>query len=279
METLRAYAAGNQGTIMNVVYLVAFLVALYYFYRFIMYGAGPETSLLDTEVDANKVKTLNLPKGLRVKTGGEYTLSYWMYINSWETRAGLAKSVLQIMDSGKPSHALLNTILYPNEPKMMIRVHTEGKPQGGTDYTNLSEFTNLMKGVNTPGMFESTVDMPMCDLQNIDLQRWINIVISVNGRIVDIYYDGKLARSCVLPDIPQASNTGAQTVVMGAGGGFDGKISGIQFFGYPVTPDRIYAIYQAGPRGAAGFLGYLADKLGLKLTYSGAGGEAQSIMF
>jgi hypothetical protein len=277
METLRTYAAGNQGTIMNVVYLVAFLVALYYLYRFIMAGAGPETSLLDVEVDANKPKTFNIPKGLRVKTGGEYTLSYWMYINSWETRAGLAKSVLQIMDG--TSHALLTTILYPNEPKMMIRVHTDGAPQGGADYTNVSEFANLMKGVNPPGMFESTVDMPMCDLQNIDLQRWINITISVNGRIVDVYYDGKLARSCVLPDIPSASTNGAQTVVIGAAGGYEGKISGIQFFGYPLTPDRIYAIYQAGPRGAAGFIGYLADKVGLKLTYSGAGGETQSFVY
>jgi hypothetical protein len=65
--------------------------------------------------------------------------------------------------------------------------------------------------------------------------------------------------------------------VIGQKGGYGGKISGIQFFAYPLTPDRIYAIYQAGPAGAAGFIGYLADKLGIKLTYSGAGGKQKTI--
>ena len=56
------------------------------------------------------------------------------------------------------------------------------------------------------------MDSHMCDLTDIDLQRWINITVSVNGRIVDVYYDGKLARSCVLPTIPVASDNGQQIV-------------------------------------------------------------------
>jgi hypothetical protein len=95
---------------------------------------------------------------------------------------------------------------------------------------------------------------------------------------VDVYYDGKLARSCVLPDIPSAPETGLQSVVIGQKGGFGGKISGIQFFAYPLTPDRIYSIYQAGPRGAAGFLGYIAEKMGIKLTYSGAKGQQKAFL-
>jgi hypothetical protein len=152
----------------------------------------------------------------------------------------------------------------------MVRVHTEGNASG-VDYTLNSAYNNLMSG--SQGLANEVIASPMCDIQDIDLQRWINITVSVNGRIVDVYYDGKLNRSCVLPDIPMAPDSGVQTIIAGNKGGFGGKLSGIQFFGYPLTPDRIYAIYQAGPKGPAGFLGFVAEKLGIKLTYAGQSGQ------
>ena len=230
-------------------------------------------------MSANVTQSFPLPDSprVRVKSGGEYSLSFWMHVNTWDYRAGLAKSVLQIVDSADKSSSLLTTILYPNESKMMIRVKTEGT-QGGTSYNNYGNFDALLSGSQGASMFSPSVETPMCDLVDIDLQRWINVTISVNGRIVDVFYDGKLARSCVLPEIPVAPMTGRQAVVIGSKGGFGGKISGIQFFAYTLTPDRIYSIYQAGPRGAAGFIGYLTEKLGIKMTYSGAGGREKGFV-
>lgn len=282
MDQIRNFTSANRGGIMNVVYVAVFLVALYYLYKFLMAGSDLEVSLLDVETDANAPQSFPLPDSprVRVKSGGEYTLSFWMYISSWDYRAGLAKSVLQIVDSGDKNNALLTTILYPNEAKLMVRLHTESAMTAPTtDYTRYTNFDQLLGGAMGANMFAGSVDSPMCDLADIDLQRWINVTISVNGRIVDTYYDGKLARSCILPDIPIAPNTGRQAIAIGQKGGFAGKISGIQFFAYPLTPDRIYSIYQSGPRGAAGFLGYIAEKLGIKLTYAGAGGAQKSVAF
>jgi len=258
---------------MNVVYLIAFFVVIYYLYKFLIQGSDLEVSILEAEVDANKPQVLIIPNSnpdVRVKYGGEYTISFWMYITSWDYRAGLPKSVLQIVDSSLPKSSLFTSVLYPNEAKMMIRIHTDGQKGEQTDYTLNSNFENLLSGQGGAQMFAPSIGSPMCDLQDIDLQRYINVTVSVNGRIVDVYYDGKLNRSCVLPELPSAPATGVQSVIIGQKGGYGGKISGIQFFAYPLTPDRIYAIYQAGPGGAAGFMGYLADKLGIKLTYSGA---------
>jgi hypothetical protein len=279
MDTLRNFTSTNRGSIINVVYIVAFLVALYYLYKFLIAGSDLEVTLLNTEVPANEPMTYALPvknQDVRVKPGGEYTISFWMYISSWEYRAGLAKSVLQIMDNKAPNYSLLTTVLYPNENRLMVRVHTEA-PSTGVDYTMNSNYDNLLAGKQ--GMTSDVIESPMCDIQDIDLQRWINITVSVNGRIVDVYYDGKLNRSCVLPDIPMAPESGVQVVMTGKKGGFGGKLSGIQFFAYPLTPDRIYAIYQAGPKGPAGFVAFLAEKLGIKLTYSGKGGEQQALAF
>lgn len=314
MDSVRSFANNNRSTIINVVYVVAFLVAVYFLYKFLVEGSDLEVTLLNAEVDANKPLSYMIPpkQGLRVKTGGEYTISFWMYISSWDYRSGLPKSVLQIFDqtavsspstknlkealeackAGKESdnssdttyvnnsYSLLTTMLYPNEAKMMVRVHTDSPPSDGQpDYTNLNAFNNLMSGGQGASMFSPSVAMPVCDVQDIDLQRWINITISVNGRIVDVYYDGKLNRSCVLPDIPTAPDQGVQSVVIGQSGGFGGKMSQIQFFGYPLTPDRIYSIYQAGPASAGGLLGYVSEKFGINLSYSGAKGTQKSFAF
>lgn len=274
MDALRSFTAGNRANIMNVIYVVACLVALYYLYKFLVAGSYNDINVLDHEIDANKSTTFKLPTHTRIKTGGEYTISYWMYINSWNHGSGLAKGVLEIRDSSNTTHTLLTTALYPNEPKLMIRIHTENA--AADSLNKITNFTSAAS-VSNSSLFNSSLTMPLCDIQDIDLQRWINITISVNGRIVDVYYDGKLARSAILPNLPIAPTEGLQSVIVGNGGGYGGKMSGIQFFPYPLTPDRIYAIYQAGPRGAAGFIGYLADKLGIRLTYSGAAGAQQSI--
>lgn len=264
MEAARTFAANNRGLIVNILYLAVAAVALYYLYKFLMGGDSSFTVLGGESDGAGAPKEIPLPGATtRIQTGGEYTLSFWMYITSWDMRFGKAKSVLQITDSGLPNYSLLTTILYPNDPRMMIRVHTDAGGAAGDDVNNLAAYNALMNNT-APSM---SMDSPMCDLVDIDLQRWINVTVSVNGRIVDVYYDGKLARSCVLPKVPVASDNGQQVVSFGKGTGFAGKLSNIQFFPYPMTPDAIYSLYMAGPRKGAGFLTYLLEKLGIKITY------------
>lgn len=279
MEALRAFGTANRGSIINVVYVVVFLIVGYYLYRF-LFSTDLERNLLNVQMPANETGEYSLGNDpdIRVKYGGAYSLSFWMYISGWEARAGRAKSVLQITDSGLTNDFLFNTVIYPNEAKMMIRFLTDGSSEVDP-MTNIAKhnctLANACSGT-TPYTIPTSGEMPMCDLLDIDLQRWINITAVVNGRIADIYYDGKLARSCVLPNIIKASPSGIQKVLTGQNSGFGGYVSGINFFAYPLTPDRVYSIYQDGPRSSGGFLSYLAEKLGIKITYSGAGGQQRT---
>lgn len=283
MNAIRNVATGaSRGNIINVVYVVAFLVALYYVYKFLIAGSELEVVALDSEVPANVAKVLPLSDGpngkVRIKTGGEYTLSFWMYITSWDQRAGQYKAVLRAVNTGAqgtttPTESMVTIMMHPNDTKMMIRVRTNDTNSSmGGDITTASGFDGKMGSSVGADVESGNLDAPMCDIQDIDLHRWINITINVNGRIVDVYYDGKLSRSCVLSGTPTTPDSGLQQIFIGEKGGFGGKISGVQFFAYSLTPDRIYSIYQAGPTAAAGFMGYMAEKVGIKLNYSGAGG-------
>lgn len=275
MEAARNFTSGNVSAITNVIYLVAVVFVIYFVYKFFLVKDGSELDFLTMKASATKLQSFVITEGGKlpaIRSGGDYAISMWLYITSWEYKSGQTKGVFTIADSNNPSNFLMTGMLYPNEPKMMIRVFNKGEntPAGTprpTDYTSVSAVTQLLSGSVNASMFQTTIDFPQCDIQDIDLQRWINLTICVNGRTVDVYMDGKLARSCVLPGLPIASDDGKQTLNICPGGGFGGYISNVRFFGSSLTPDRIYSIYQAGPEaGSANFVDFLLSKVGINLS-------------
>jgi hypothetical protein len=106
------------------------------------------------------------------------------------------------------------------------------------------------------------------------MQRWIHIVVCVNGKSCDVYLDGKLARSCPLkeyPVIPQATATGSNTAysayLLDNGkdgsnrqiGGFGGYISTTRVYGRALSPDVVYQDYMAGPEATTSLWTYLSS--------------------
>jgi len=279
MNAARSYYAQNSGMIKTALYVVVAAILIYYIYG---WYSAPTTDilLLNAKVPANQktdatISTGSLPA---IRMGGAYTLSMWMYINSYEYRPGKPRSVFTISDaqftpassSNAAGQFLAVGILYPNEPKMMIRFATT-KPRAD-DLTKMDQWMTYMNGGASASRDSNPIELPSCDVMDIDLQRWINLTISVNGRVVDVYMDGKLTRSCVLPDLPLASQDKTQSLSLGGPLGFSGYFGTTQFSGSALSPDKIYSLYQAGPYPGtdSGFLGFLANKIGIKLQYGGS---------
>jgi len=251
-------------------YIVAALTIVYLVSRLTFVGASqdiPVAGTTQTGAPARGTLPLKITEDarLRIKPGGEYTFSFWVYINTWGDRGSKPLNVLTITDSGVSDSALMAVMLYPTEAMMAIRMYTG---PGSNNYTNNNDRRNLMNGTSG-SLAGADASTPKCDLQDIDMQRWLNITVTTNGRVVDVYYDGKLARSCVLSNIIQAGNKGLQSVVIGEYGGFQGSFGVMNYFAYTLTPDRIYSIYLAGPGGPPTFLSYLEKQLGINIVYSG----------
>lgn len=100
----------------------------------------------------------------------------------------------------------------------------------------------------------------VCDIPVIDMQRWVNITAVLSGRTIDVYIDGKLARSCVSPSYYKVDPTGMKLKIAERGG-FDGYINGVSLFNYPISPADIYRIYQAGPTGKSAGVGTMVSSL------------------
>lgn len=282
-------ASGSSSTLKYVLYILVAVVAVYLVSRLVFQGSSLEVPVTTTVMSgtvaagaAAEKTTFPITKSgdknnsaIQIKPGGEYTFSFWVYIDAWT--GGKAASILNITDSTLPLNALLSVLLYPSSPTMAIRLATSGTST--PDYTLNTARQDLERGTGIDGITMmtsagNTSSTPTCDLQNIDMQRWLNVTVCTSGRIVDIYYDGKLNRSCVLPGpIAGATSSSNLNVKIGEATGFSGSLGVMNYYAYALTPDRIYSIYLAGPGGPPSFWSYLSSQmaqLGINLTYTSA---------
>jgi hypothetical protein len=91
--------------------------------------------------------------------------------------------------------------------------------------------------------FELDASNP-CDLVDIPLQRWNHVVIILWNRNLDVYLNGKLARSCALRGIPSIYGNG---LFVTKNGGFRGDMAGLRYFNKAISASEVYDIYKEGP--------------------------------
>jgi hypothetical protein len=240
----------NTGMVFSFILILLGFVGLYYLYYYLFGQQGTNKyTLLSKVTAANPVQPIAIPTDNvpALFEGGEFTVSTWIYVNNWSYRSGFNKSILNI---GGPNFDTLRIYLGGYKPQLMVRFHTkETALQGTSDNVQMES----LEKENQKATFDQlTTDSnllgssSLCDLPEIELQRWINITVAVNGRTVDVYLDGKLARSCVLPALAKVDDAGYSVNLL-AYGGFGGLISTTMMYDGALNPDAVYKLYMAGP--------------------------------
>ena len=82
------------------------------------------------------------------------------------------------------------------------------------------------------------------EIENIPVKKWVNVILQCDGKNLDVYVNGTLARRHILSGVPK-QNYGDVYVAMN--GGFDGYISELQYFNSDIGLARINAIVSGGP--------------------------------
>jgi hypothetical protein len=240
------------------------LIGLYYLYQYLF---GPRTGnsyvLLSKTQDANidpvkpiTITSNNLPV---LYEGGEFTVSTWLYINNWSYRSGFNKSIISI---GGPNFDTIRIYLGGTKPKLSVRLHTRERGSSVPTNTQVQTSDSLERATlnsvfnilqTDSGLLDSS---SLCDLPEIELQRWVNVTVAVNGKTVDVYLDGKLSRSCVLPSFFKVDAGGYSANLLGYGG-FGGKISTTTMYDAALNPEQVYKNYIAGPEPVTNFVDWL----------------------
>ena len=93
-----------------------------------------------------------------------------------------------------------------------------------------------------------------CRIENVPLQKWVCLIVSVYNQTLDLYLDGKLIKTCVLDGVPKLD--ASKDVLVTPNGGFSGWISNIQYWDKAMNPQEAYKVYQKGNGSGSGIFKY-----------------------
>jgi hypothetical protein len=84
-----------------------------------------------------------------------------------------------------------------------------------------------------------------CKIENIPIQKWVHLVVSVYNNNIEIYMDGKLNKTCSLSGFPKPN---IYNMHVTPNGGFNGFIAQLDYSNAALPVDKIYDIYSKGPK-------------------------------
>jgi len=249
MDQARNFVQGNWSMISSIVWIIIIFIVLYVLYNYMYPGADANyTQFITNDMDARRPMPIKGPVP-HIFTGGDFTLSMWIYIDDWNYRATNNKLLFALSPDpgGDNSSSPLVGILTPLQNGLMVRANTvSNSGMSGSNITMEKTLKDLMyTQTSTDNFGTGRMDAP-CDIKEVPLQKWVNITVVSSGRVLDVYMDGKLTRSCVLDNVLSVP-TGKLRIRLGDFGGFGGRYSSVQMWNYQLTPDVIYGVYQMGP--------------------------------
>jgi hypothetical protein len=143
----------------------------------------------------------------------------------------------------------------------------------GATQNNIAVSLAVYPGQDTLPEDGSNFIVHTCAVANIPIQKWVNLFISVYGRTLDIYIDGKLVRTCVLPGVAKIDSMAP--VYITPYGGFSGWTSNFQYWSDASDPQKAWNIYKKGY--GSSMLGGIFGKYTIKISLMEGDVEDQSV--
>jgi len=84
-----------------------------------------------------------------------------------------------------------------------------------------------------------------CVIEDIELQKWINLVFTINANTIDIYINGDMVKSQILNGIASISNSN-KLFISPNGKGFNGWNSKFEYWTHYMNPREVKNIYNQG---------------------------------
>lgn len=265
-------------------FIIIVIILLYIIVRYMSSSSTTATGL----ISGTTMQTISAASLSSTSSGvksSNFTYSVWFYVDDWNYNYGQPKvlfgrvSTAATSASGTASATASSTGLgtyglssYGSNPCPLVTF--------GAVENNLSVALTVYSESSSAYTTDDSVDpssaaiIHTCSVPNVPIQSWCNLLISVYGRTLDIYLDGKLVNTCVLPGI--AKITSDANVYITPVGGFAGWTSKFVYYPNATDPQTAWNIYQDGY--GASFLNNLFGS-SFKVTFSttdSAGNETSS---
>jgi hypothetical protein len=219
----------------KIILIILIIVLFMMLIRSIMKDSNKLSDLTSGET-ATTISSSDLPDG---ESSTNFTYSIWFYIDDWNYRYGDKKILFErsmnkslcpkVYFTPSVNNLVVEITVYPSSSIVTI-------PEASTVFN--------------------------CGIPNVPLQKWCNFLMTSYGRTIDLYLDGKLVRTCVLPGVPKIES--GASVYLTPNGGFSGWTSSFKYWGESVNPEKAWEVYKEGYGG--NWLGNLFGKYSLKVS-------------
>jgi hypothetical protein len=221
---------------LSIVITVLVIVLLFMLLRFIFADPYTLQNIQDGKTSSTIEADSLATNGSDVPSSN-FAYSVWFYINDWNYRYGESKVIFGRMGSlsGSGEGPIPGISGVDPCPAVVL----------GKIENNISISLGCYPGVNEePTSPEGNTVVHTCSVANVPIQKWVNLVFSVYGRSMDIYIDGKLVRTCLLPGVASVSDK--SKIYVTPLGGFDGWTSKLQYYPNSLNPQEVWNIYSQG---------------------------------
>jgi hypothetical protein len=238
--------------ISTILFIIVIIVLLYVVIRYVMKDANT-LSGLTSGTTMQTIEASSLAQSSDGTNSSNFAYSIWFYVNDWNYRYGEPKYLFARMaDSTSQTSPCPSVTLGPIS-------------------NNLDVALTVYPGDDSTSGDSETVHH--CGIPNIPIQKWVNLLISTYGRTLDVYLDGKLVKTCVLPGVAKINNDAS--VYVTPIGGFSGWTSKFQYYPNSVDPQTAWNIYQKGY--GSSMLSNIFGKYQIKVSVVENGAESSSL--
>lgn len=219
----------------KVVFLILVVILFVYILRFGIFlmswllSPSQSPKLVKGMKDARKFRVVtqnpNLKHSIpilrsRGQRGGlEFTWSIWINISDLQYKQGQKKHIFH-----KGSEQLKSGVAFPNNGPGMYLHETRN-----TIIIMMNTFSKMIETI---------------EINDIPLNKWINLAVRVKGHVMDVFVNGRLALRHVLSGVPK-QNYG--DVYVNMNGGFSGSVSDLWYHDRGLTGTEIMEIVNMGP--------------------------------
>lgn len=251
-----------QGKMKLIMIVFCLVVGVYLFMKLPMFKDNNE--VLSSPQSAKNEYVL--PGEELKKSDGPIGVSCWLYIDNWNYNYGQQKPVIRSNNIYFPTITL---DAYKNDITVSVKVYGDDSSdrvytdeqlkfelenKGYSSHTSddslscssssgtivLNDTTDT--GVSCPNRTDVPEDIT---IENINIQKWVNVITTFNNRTLDVYINGKLVKSKPFNNIIINGNY-EDDILITPDGGFGGFVSKVQYFPYFITPAKAWSIYRGG---------------------------------
>jgi len=224
-------------TPLNIIIIVIVIILILMILRYMLYNPYNLQGLQNGQT-ASVISASSLATNGSSVPASNFAYSIWYYVNDWNYRYGEPKVIFGRMGSSSATNGTSSVSgISGLDPCPAVVL--------GAVENNIAVSLGCYPGINQePTTTGGSTVVSTCLVSNVPIQKWVNLIVSVYNRTMDIYIDGKLVKTCMLPGVAAVNNN--SDVYVTPSGGFDGWTSKFQYYPNPLNPQQAWNIYSSG---------------------------------